>query len=146
MGRTEVIISYECHARAITAFKELKKRCFCLCAVILSYSFIHILLPHSSLLFFSTLQYSSRIQTPTVSKYTHSEFQPPKEKNDFISNIESWWRTVVGPARVRSPLLDQLTVAKKSLLYLNCSMQSYHQSILEGGMLVRLKKKKRYSL
>ena len=37
---------------------------------------------------FSTLQYSHRIQLPTVPKYIHSEFQPPKEKNDFF--IESF--------------------------------------------------------
>jgi len=82
MGRTEVIIFYERHDMAITAFKELKKCCFCLSVVILSNSFIHILLPHSSLLFFLVFN-------------THAEFNSQLFQNIYIMNFSQQKRKMI---------------------------------------------------
>lgn len=103
-----------CKRLGITAYKELRKRCFCCSARLRSHS----LLPQSS--FTIIFSYSSILmQDLTLNNSTIYTFWisvAKREKKDFISSIKSWWRTVIGPVWVSSPLPDQSTVARKAYL------------------------------
>lgn len=121
-----------CKRLGITAYKELRKRCFCCSARLCSHS----LLPQSSLLFFSTPQSSCRTWLSTVPKYIHSEFQSPRERRRIsfpISNPgEELW-LVQFESAVHSRTNQQWPEWR--ILHLNCGSQSYHLTGLEGQML-----------